>query len=199
MSQWNVLHAISSCPSPQIAGILKVGNHRACRAHQPSCCKAWCRGESCAHLPQAILWLHLQSSLGFVWRSLSWETCHAWVYPFFEWTSSSEASLWTDIFSFSSLYELFARDWVGFFSNFLVSMAWNDNGLGGFGLIFWLEDLLKWWWRRVTTVVVFYFRVELVTLRGFSFCPSTKTLFVASLVVWVKVSQFVWRRPSLWP
>jgi len=42
---------------------------------------------------------------------------------FFEWTSSLEASLWTDTLSSSSLSELFTRDKAGHFSIFLVSLA----------------------------------------------------------------------------
>ena len=43
--------------------------------------------------------------------------------PFFEWTSSSEALLWMDALSSSTLSELFVRDWAGRFSSFLVSLA----------------------------------------------------------------------------
>jgi len=42
--------------------------------------------------------------------------------PLFEWTSSSEASLWTDAL-FSSLSEFFAGDRAGCFSSFQVSLV----------------------------------------------------------------------------
>jgi len=42
--------------------------------------------------------------------------------PFFECTSSLEASFWLDNFSLSSIFELFMTDWAGQFSNFLVSL-----------------------------------------------------------------------------
>jgi len=42
---------------------------------------------------------------------------------FFEWTSSSEASLWTDVFSSSSLSELFVKDRASHFSSFQVSLV----------------------------------------------------------------------------
>jgi len=43
--------------------------------------------------------------------------------PFFEWTTSSEASLWTDALPFSSFFELFARDQADRFFRFLVSLV----------------------------------------------------------------------------
>jgi len=42
---------------------------------------------------------------------------------FFEWTCSSEASLWMDAFSSSSLSEPFVKDQASSFSSFLVSLA----------------------------------------------------------------------------
>ena len=38
-------------------------------------------------------------------------------------------------------------------------------------------------------------KVELATLRGFGLSPSNKTLFTASLVVWMKAASFVWWWP----
>jgi len=138
--------------------------------------------------------------------------------PFLECTSSSETSLRTDIFFFSSLSEFLTRDRANRFSNFLVNLtifssyslmraSFSLLSLTSFSSVSFMAAIFLFQLfvaivltRKLVSVTAkksYYCSslplhgVEIEAFRGFRLLLSNKTLFATSLVVWLKVLPFV--------